>query len=71
MAERIRQASGGSIDAFIDTVGDGYVESAGQLGVRPERINTNVVRRHIDQGAGAGLIVDGDCAYTGLLRSAS
>lgn len=40
VAERIRQASGGNVDAFIDTFGDGYVELAVELGVRPERINT-------------------------------
>jgi NADPH:quinone reductase-like Zn-dependent oxidoreductase len=39
-AERIREASGGSIDAFIDTFGGGYVELALELGVAPERINT-------------------------------
>ncbi|MEU8487996.1 NADP-dependent oxidoreductase [Streptomyces sp. NPDC048641] len=40
VADRIRQASGGNVDAFIDTFGDGYVELAVELGVRPERINT-------------------------------
>ncbi|MFD4476543.1 NADP-dependent oxidoreductase [Streptomyces sp. NPDC058471] len=40
VAERIRQASVGKVDAFIDTFGDGYVELAVALGVRPERINT-------------------------------
>ena len=30
------------IDAFIDGYGDGYVELALQLGVRPQRINTIV-----------------------------
>ncbi len=39
-AERIRQAGGGALDAFIDTFGGGYVELAIGLGVRPERINT-------------------------------
>src|ERR671934_188518 len=33
-------AGGGNIDAFIDTFGDGYVQLAVELGVRPERINT-------------------------------
>jgi NADPH:quinone reductase-like Zn-dependent oxidoreductase len=37
---RIRDASGGKVDAFIDTFGDGYVELALELGVRPERIDT-------------------------------
>src|SRR5215213_8592498 len=39
-AERIREASGGKIGAFIDTFGSGYVELALELGVRPERIDT-------------------------------
>ena len=39
-AERIRQAAGGRIDAFIDTFGSGYVDLAVELGVAPERINT-------------------------------
>ncbi|OXM70483.1 NADP-dependent oxidoreductase [Amycolatopsis vastitatis] len=40
VAERIRDAAGGKVDAFIDTFGDGYVELAIELGVRPERIDT-------------------------------
>ena len=40
VADRIRQACDGSVDAFIDTFGDGYVDLAVELGVRPERINT-------------------------------
>jgi NADPH:quinone reductase-like Zn-dependent oxidoreductase len=39
-AERIRAAAGGTVDAFIDTFGGGYVELAVELGVSPERINT-------------------------------
>ena len=39
-AGRIREASGGKVDAFIDTFGSGYVELALELGVRPNRINT-------------------------------
>jgi NADPH:quinone reductase-like Zn-dependent oxidoreductase len=38
--ERIRQAAGGTPDAFIDTVGTGYIELALQLGLAPERIET-------------------------------
>jgi NADPH:quinone reductase-like Zn-dependent oxidoreductase len=38
--ERIRDAAGGSIDAFIDTFGGGYVDQAIELGVAPGRINT-------------------------------
>jgi NADPH:quinone reductase-like Zn-dependent oxidoreductase len=39
-ADRLREAAGGEIDAFIDTFGGGYVELAIELGVSPERINT-------------------------------
>ena len=39
-AERIREASDGTVDAFIDTFGDGYVDLAIGLGVAPQRINT-------------------------------
>ena len=39
-AERIREAARGSIDAFIDTFGGGYVDLAVELGVAPQRINT-------------------------------
>jgi NADPH:quinone reductase-like Zn-dependent oxidoreductase len=38
--DRIRAASGGKVDAFIDTFGGGYVEMALQLGVAPNRIDT-------------------------------
>jgi NADPH:quinone reductase-like Zn-dependent oxidoreductase len=40
VADRIREASGGRVDALIDTVGGGYVELALELGVAPERIDT-------------------------------
>ena len=38
--DRIRAASGGKVDAFIDTYGGGYVELALKLGVAPNRIDT-------------------------------
>jgi NADPH:quinone reductase-like Zn-dependent oxidoreductase len=38
--ERIRTASGGNIDAFVDTFGGGYVELALKLGVPANRIDT-------------------------------
>lgn len=38
--DRIRTASSGKVDAFIDTFGGGYVELAIKLGVPPDRINT-------------------------------
>jgi NADPH:quinone reductase-like Zn-dependent oxidoreductase len=40
VAGRIAAASDGTVDAFLDTHGDGYVELALELGVRPERIDT-------------------------------
>jgi NADPH:quinone reductase-like Zn-dependent oxidoreductase len=39
-ADRIRDATGGKVDAFIDTFGGGYVDLAIELGVAPQRINT-------------------------------
>jgi NADPH:quinone reductase-like Zn-dependent oxidoreductase len=39
-AERIREAAGGPIDAFVDTFGGGYVDLAIELGVATQRINT-------------------------------
>jgi NADPH:quinone reductase-like Zn-dependent oxidoreductase len=38
--DRIRAASGGKVDAFVDTFGGGYVELALKLGVAPDRIDT-------------------------------
>jgi D-arabinose 1-dehydrogenase-like Zn-dependent alcohol dehydrogenase len=40
VAERIREAADGRVDALIDTFGSGYVDLAVELGVPPERINT-------------------------------
>jgi NADPH:quinone reductase-like Zn-dependent oxidoreductase len=40
VAERIQDVSGGRVDAFLDTVGSGYVELALALDVRPDRIDT-------------------------------
>lgn len=58
-ADRIRAASGGKVDAFLDTHGGGYVELAIELGVRPERIDTIA-----DFAAGAkyGVKTDGNAA---------
>lgn len=41
VADRIRGAAG-KVDAFIDTVGAGYVELALELGVEPSRVDTIV-----------------------------
>ncbi|HET6710188.1 NADP-dependent oxidoreductase [Amycolatopsis sp.] len=38
--ERIREAAGGGVHAFVDTFGSGYVELALHLGIHPGRINT-------------------------------
>ncbi len=40
VAQRIRDAAPDGVDAFIDTVGSGYVELALELGVAPDRIDT-------------------------------
>jgi NADPH:quinone reductase-like Zn-dependent oxidoreductase len=40
VAAKIKAAAGGTIDAFIDTYGHGYVDLAIQLGVKPDRIDT-------------------------------
>jgi NADPH:quinone reductase-like Zn-dependent oxidoreductase len=39
-AERIREAGGDRVDAFIDTFGGGYLDLAVELGVPAERMNT-------------------------------
>jgi len=44
VAERIKEATHGRIDAFIDTFGGGYVELAVALGVSPDRIDTIIDR---------------------------
>ncbi|HEY3479226.1 MAG TPA: zinc-binding dehydrogenase, partial [Streptomyces sp.] len=70
VAERIREASGGRVDAFIDTFGDGYVELAVELGVRPERINTirdwqaaaKIGARTYGEGSAASAVVVGELA---------
>jgi NADPH:quinone reductase-like Zn-dependent oxidoreductase len=49
-AERIRKASNGRIDAFIDTFGGGYVEMAIGLGVPPDRIDTIIGPRPRNMG---------------------
>ncbi|WP_245627486.1 NADP-dependent oxidoreductase [Actinomadura oligospora] len=70
VAERIREACDGKIHAFIDTFGDGYVDLAVKLGVRPERINTirdwdaaaRVGARTFGEGSAACAVVVGELA---------
>jgi NADPH:quinone reductase-like Zn-dependent oxidoreductase len=40
VADRIRQAAGGPVNAFIDTFGADYVQLALDLGVEPSRVDT-------------------------------
>jgi NADPH:quinone reductase len=40
LADRLKAAAPGGIDAFIDTFGGGYVELARDLGIAPDRIDT-------------------------------
>ncbi|MGW0965038.1 NADP-dependent oxidoreductase [Streptomyces sp. NPDC002516] len=70
VAERIREAAGGTVDAFVDTFGDGYVDLAVELGVRPGRINTirgweaaaRVGAHTYGEGAAACAVVVGELA---------
>ncbi len=57
-ADRIRAATDGSLDAFIDTFGGGYVDLAIELGVAPGRVNTI-----IDFGAVQRLGVSGQGSH--------
>jgi NADPH:quinone reductase-like Zn-dependent oxidoreductase len=61
--ERIRAASGGTLDAFVDAFGGGYVDLALALGVAVERINTI-----IDFAAAArlGVKAEGNAATDGV-----
>jgi NADPH:quinone reductase-like Zn-dependent oxidoreductase len=58
-AERIREASGGRVDAFIDTFGNGYVDMAIQLDVPPARIDTIIDFSAAEQ---YGTLTDGNAA---------
>ncbi len=55
-ADRIRAAAPDGVDAFIDTFGQGYVDLALQVGVKPDRIDTVIdfaaVQEHGVQAAG-------------------
>ncbi len=55
-AERIRAAAPGGVAAFVDTIGNGYVDLAVDLGVAPARIDTVIdfaaAQRHGTRTAG-------------------
>jgi NADPH:quinone reductase-like Zn-dependent oxidoreductase len=59
VAERIREAAGGRVDAFIDTFGSGYVDLAIELGVAPGRIDTII---DFDAACRYGVKTDGNAA---------
>jgi NADPH:quinone reductase-like Zn-dependent oxidoreductase len=59
VADRIRSAAGGKVDAFLDTYGGGYVELALELGVQPDRIDTIA---DFQAGAKYGVKTDGNAA---------
>jgi NADPH:quinone reductase-like Zn-dependent oxidoreductase len=59
VADRIRAASDGTVDAFVDTFGGGYVDLAISLGVAPERIDTII---DWDAAARYGTKTDGNMA---------
>jgi NADPH:quinone reductase-like Zn-dependent oxidoreductase len=57
LADRLRAAAGGGIDAFIDCFGGGYVDLAiDELGVKPDRVDTII---DWEAGARRGAHVDG------------
>jgi NADPH:quinone reductase-like Zn-dependent oxidoreductase len=58
VADRIREAVG-QVDAFIDTVGAGYVDLALELGVKPGRVDTIV---NFDAVAAHGVKAEGNIA---------
>jgi NADPH:quinone reductase-like Zn-dependent oxidoreductase len=76
-ADRIREAARGTVDAFIDTFGGGYVDLAIELGVAPERINTIIdmeaVQRLGVQAEGTHAIATGPllAQITGMVADGS
>jgi NADPH2:quinone reductase len=66
LADRLRAAAPGGIDAFIDLFGPQYIELAVDLGVRPDRIET-IISRAKAQEVGAKVEGSGDASTTGVL----
>jgi NADPH:quinone reductase-like Zn-dependent oxidoreductase len=64
VADRIRTAAAGPIDAFLDNFGHPYVELALELGVRPDRINTIIdfagAQQHGTRTDGSSAAADAD-----------
>ena len=63
VAERIRAAADGKVDAFIDTYGQGYVELALRIGVPADRINTVI---DFEAAAKFGVKSDGSQAASNI-----
>jgi NADPH:quinone reductase-like Zn-dependent oxidoreductase len=73
LADRIRLAAGGRVDAFIDTYGGDYVELALELGVEPFRIDTIANFQAVEkygvkaEGSAAGARADALAELAGLI----
>jgi NADPH:quinone reductase-like Zn-dependent oxidoreductase len=63
VADRIRAAAPGGVDAFIDTFGNGYVDLALGLDVAPDRINTII---DIAAAARTGVKAEGTAASSSV-----
>lgn len=57
VADRIRAAAPDGVDAFVDTVGDGYVDLALELGVAADRVDTII---DFDAAARTGVRTEGN-----------
>jgi NADPH:quinone reductase-like Zn-dependent oxidoreductase len=66
VADRIREAAAGEVQAFIDTVGGGYVQLALELGVQPDRIDT-IVDFQAPQKYGVKSVGNSDAASAEVL----